>query len=130
MTNSLWNTFSEKLHNDRKNEFEIYWLIRRKATSSLWVGPVPRRGGSQETSKLSLCFCFGADPIDGRRKVVGQDPYPSMGGSGNRRLLLWEVPDPPGGETRERPLILCGTKSGMELAHTNKDKTRGHVHTC
>ncbi|KNH01389.1 hypothetical protein XU18_5178 [Perkinsela sp. CCAP 1560/4] len=54
-------------------------LTRWKATSSWWVGPVPRRGGSQEPSKLSSCFCFGADPIDGRRKVVGQDQYPSMG---------------------------------------------------
>ncbi|KNH05371.1 polygalacturonase inhibitor [Perkinsela sp. CCAP 1560/4] len=34
------------------------------------------------------------------------------GGSGNRRLLIWGIPDPPGGETRERPLILCGRKSG------------------
>ena len=35
------------------------------------------------------------------------------GGSGNRRLLPWGVPDPPGGETRECPLILCGLKHGM-----------------
>ncbi|KNH01753.1 hypothetical protein XU18_5121 [Perkinsela sp. CCAP 1560/4] len=54
-------------------------LTRQKATSSWWAGPVPRRGGSQEPLKLSSCFCFGADPIDGRRKVVGQDQYPSMG---------------------------------------------------
>ena len=48
-------------------------LIRRKATSSWWFGPVPRRGGSQEPSKLSSCFCLGADPIDSCREVVGQD---------------------------------------------------------
>ncbi|KNH05538.1 hypothetical protein XU18_3509 [Perkinsela sp. CCAP 1560/4] len=60
-------------------------LTRRKATSSWWVGPVPRRGGSQEPSKLSSCFRFGADPIDGRRKVVGWTSTHPWGGSGNRR---------------------------------------------
>ncbi|KNH07966.1 hypothetical protein XU18_1445 [Perkinsela sp. CCAP 1560/4] len=54
-------------------------LTRWKAASSWWVGLVPRRGGSQEPSKLSSCFCFGADPIDGHLFVVGQDQYPSMG---------------------------------------------------
>ena len=54
-------------------------LTRRKATSSWWIGPVPRRGRSQEPFKRLSCFCSGADPIDGRRKVVGQDQYPSMG---------------------------------------------------
>ena len=37
---------------------------------------MPRPGGSHEPSNLSSCFCFGADPTNGRRKVVGQGLYP------------------------------------------------------
>ncbi|KNH03742.1 hypothetical protein XU18_4937 [Perkinsela sp. CCAP 1560/4] len=78
-----------------------------------WVGSAPRREGSQEPSKLSSCFCFGADSIDGRRKVVGWISILLWRGLGDRRLFLWGISDPPGGETRERPLILCGLKRGM-----------------
>ena len=53
-------------------------IYRFYAGDDMFSGAI-RRGGSQEPSKLSSCFCFGADPIDGRRKVVGQDQHPSMG---------------------------------------------------
>ncbi|KNH06671.1 hypothetical protein XU18_2499 [Perkinsela sp. CCAP 1560/4] len=74
-----------------------------------------------------------ADPMEGYLFVVVWTSILSWGGSGNPRLLetaVWGIPDPSGGETREHPLILCGLKRGMQLAHTNKDKNRGRVHTC
>ncbi|KNH05988.1 hypothetical protein XU18_3082 [Perkinsela sp. CCAP 1560/4] len=39
----------------------------------------PVLGEAKNLLNPSLCFCFGADPIDGRRKVVGQHEYPSIG---------------------------------------------------
>ena len=57
---------------------------------------------------------FGADPIDGRRKVVGQDQYPSMGRFRKPPLVAMGGPGSSLGETRERPLILCGLKRGIE----------------
>ena len=51
-----------------------------KDTSPWWVGPVPQFWGKPRTfSNPSSCFCHGADPIDGHRKVVGQDQYPALG---------------------------------------------------
>ena len=61
--------------------------------------------------------------MDGHFFVVGQDQYPSMGRFRKPPFATMGVPDPPGGETRERSLILCSTKRGTKLAHTNKDKT-------
>ncbi|KNH09206.1 hypothetical protein XU18_0484 [Perkinsela sp. CCAP 1560/4] len=83
-----------KHHHKTEPQFlhNLVRLTRWKTTSSLWVGPVPRRGGSQETFTLSSCFCFGADPIDGRRKVVGQDQYLSVGRF--RRPLIVAKGDP------------------------------------
>ena len=61
----------------------------------------------------------------------GLDQYPSMGRFRKRPFVaMGGIPGPPGGETKERPLILCGLKHGMRLAHTKKDENRGHVHTC
>ena len=55
-------------------------LTRRKDTSPWWVGPVPQFWGKPRTFSNPLsCFCHGADPIDGHRKVVGQDQYPALG---------------------------------------------------
>ncbi|KNH08108.1 hypothetical protein XU18_1324 [Perkinsela sp. CCAP 1560/4] len=74
---------SPSSHKDLNNWIcqTVYFLLtRRKATSSWWIGPVPQFWGKPRTfSNPSSCFCHGADLIDGRRKVVGQDPYPSMG---------------------------------------------------
>ena len=72
----------------------------------------PAVGNAHFTANLG-----SANPTKGHLSVVGQDQYPALGGggggSGKRRFLPWGVPDPPGGETRERPLILCGLKHGM-----------------
>ena len=68
----------------------------------------PSFGGSQEPfSNPSSCFCHGADPIDGHRKVVGQDQYPALGEVQETAKLL------PRGESLwwrdegRRLLILC-----------------------
>ena len=51
-----------------------------KDTSPWWVGPVPQFLGKPRTFlNPSSCFCHNADPIDGHRKVVGQDEYPAVG---------------------------------------------------
>ena len=64
-------------------------LTRWKVISSWWAGIVPRLGGSQEPSKLSSCFCFGADPIDGRRKVVDEDQHLAMERFIRRQIQIW-----------------------------------------
>ncbi|KNH07013.1 hypothetical protein XU18_2284 [Perkinsela sp. CCAP 1560/4] len=104
-------------------------LNRWKSTSSWWVGPVPRRGEAKGPPKLSSCFCFGADPIDGRRKVVGLDQYPIAGRFRKPQIIPMGDPGPLG-ETRERLLIVCGTKRRTKLAHMKSAEKRGHVHTC
>ncbi|KNH05510.1 hypothetical protein XU18_3481 [Perkinsela sp. CCAP 1560/4] len=73
---------------------------------------------------------LSVDLMEGHLFVVGWTGTLSWGGSGNRRLLPWGIPDLPGVETRERPLILRGLKHGMRLAHMNRHKNRGRVHTC
>ncbi|KNH06251.1 hypothetical protein XU18_2756 [Perkinsela sp. CCAP 1560/4] len=100
-------------------------LTRRKATSSCWVGPVPRRGGSQEPSKLSSCFCFGADPIDGRRKVVGQDQHPSMGRFRKPPFLAMGDPVPPWWrDERTSTQSLWYEKRDEISPHEKRDKQR------
>ena len=56
---------------------------------------------------------LGADPMEGHLFVVGQDQYPSMGRFRKPPLVAMGIPDLPGGETRERPLILCGLRNRM-----------------
>ncbi|KNH08239.1 hypothetical protein XU18_1247 [Perkinsela sp. CCAP 1560/4] len=51
-----------------------------------------------------------------------------MGRFRKPRNIARGILGPPGGETGERPLILCGLKHGMELAQTNRHKNRVHVH--
>ncbi|KNH08406.1 hypothetical protein XU18_1070 [Perkinsela sp. CCAP 1560/4] len=105
---------------------------RRKDTSPWWVGPVPQFWGKPRTFlNPSSCFCHGADPIDGHRKVVGQDQYPALGEVRETAKLL------PRGESAwwrdegRRLLILClFSIRGMRLAHKNNAKSREHAHTC
>ena len=56
---------------------------------------------------------FSADPLEDHLFVVGQNQYPYMGRCRKPPFLAMGVPDRSGGETRERPLILCGLKHGM-----------------
>ncbi|KNH07421.1 hypothetical protein XU18_1953 [Perkinsela sp. CCAP 1560/4] len=51
---------------------------------------------------------FGDDPMEDHLVVVGWISTPPWGGSGDRQILPWGIPDFPGGETRERLRILCG----------------------
>ena len=103
-----------------------------KDTSPWWVGPVPQFWGKPRTFlNPSSCFCHGADPIDGHRKVVGQDQYPALGEVRETAKLLPRGESPWWRDERRHLLTLClYSIRGMRLAHTNNAKSREHAHTC
>ncbi|KNH07510.1 hypothetical protein XU18_2042 [Perkinsela sp. CCAP 1560/4] len=107
-------------------------LTRRKDTSPWWVGPVPQFLGKPRTfSNPSSCFCHGADPIDGHRKVVGQDQYPALGEVRETAKLFPRGESPWWRDEGRHLLILClFSIRGMRLAHMNNAKSREHAHTC
>ena len=79
-----------------------------KDTSPWWVGPVPQFWGKPRTfSNPSSCFCHGADPIDGHRKVVGQDQYPALGEVRETAKLLPRGESPWWRDEGRHLLILC-----------------------
>ena len=83
-------------------------LTRRKDTSPWWVGPVPQFWGKPRTFlNPSSCFCHGADPIDGHRKVVGQDQYPALGEVRETAKLLPRGESPWWRDEGRHLLILC-----------------------
>ena len=83
-------------------------LTRRKDTSPWWVGPVPQFWGKPRTFlNPSSCFCHGADPIDGHRKVVGQDQYPALGEVRETAKLLPRGESPWWRDDGRHLLILC-----------------------
>ena len=94
-------------------------LARRKDTSPWWVGPVPQFWGKPRTFlNPSSCFCHGADPIDGHRKVVGQDQYPALGEVRETAKLLPRGESPWWRDEGRHLLILClFSIRGMRLAH-------------
>ena len=55
----------------------------------------------------SSCFCHGADPIDGHRKVVGQDQYPALGEVRETAKLLPRGESPWWRDEGRHLLILC-----------------------
>ena len=75
------NTFRGKISLEHlPKRLHTFGFERNQLEATLWwVGLVPRFVGSQDPFKPSSCFCHGADPIDGHRKVVGQDEYPALG---------------------------------------------------
>ena len=103
-----------------------------KDTSPWWVGPVPQFWGKPRTFlNPSSCFCHGADPIDGHRKVVGQDQYPALGEVRETAKLLPRGESPWWRDERRHLLILClFSIRGMRLAHMHNAKSREHAHTC
>ncbi|KNH04162.1 leucine-rich repeat protein [Perkinsela sp. CCAP 1560/4] len=107
-------------------------LTRRKDTSPWWVGPVPQFWGKPRTFSNPLsCFCHGADPIDGHRKVVGQDQYPALGEVRETAKLLPRGESPWWRDEGRHLLILClFSIRGMRLAHMHNAKSREHAHTC
>ena len=107
-------------------------LSRRKDTSPWWVGPVPQFWGKPRTFlNPSSCFCHGADPIDGHRKVVGQDQYPALGEVRETAKLLPRGESPWWRDEGRHLLILClFSIRGMRLAHMHNAKSREHAHTC
>ena len=107
-------------------------MTRRKDTSPWWVGPVPQFWGKPRTFlNPSSCFCHGADPIDGHRKVVGQDQYPALGEVRETAKLLPRGESPWWRDEGRHLLILClFSIRGMRLAHKNNAKSREHAHTC
>ncbi|KNH09096.1 hypothetical protein XU18_0606 [Perkinsela sp. CCAP 1560/4] len=107
-------------------------LTRRKDTSPWWVGPVPQFWGKPRTFlNPSSCFCHGADPIDGHRKVVGQDQYPALGEVRETAKLLPRGESPWWRDEGRHLLILClFSIRGMRLAHMHNAKSREHAHTC
>ena len=107
-------------------------LTRRKDTSPWWVGPVPQFWGKPRTFlNPSSCFCHGADPIDGHRKVVGQDQYPALGEVRETAKLLPREESPWWRDEGRHLLILClFSIRGMRLAHMHNAKSREHAHTC
>ena len=79
----------------------------------------------------SSCFCHGADPIDGHRKVVGQDQYPALGEVRETAKLLPRGQSPWWRDEGRHLLILClFSIRGMRLAHMHNAKSREHAHTC
>ncbi|KNH07233.1 hypothetical protein XU18_2096, partial [Perkinsela sp. CCAP 1560/4] len=77
------------------------------------------------------CFCHGADPIDGHRKVVGQDQYPALGEVRETAKLLPRGQSPWWRDEGRHLLILClFSIRGMRLAHMHNAKSREHAHTC
>ena len=87
---------------------EDYFTTRRKDTSPWWVGPVPQFWGKPRTFlNPSSCFCHGADPIDGHRKVVGQDQYPALGEVRETAKLLPREQSPWWRDVGRHLLILC-----------------------
>ena len=90
-----------------------------KDTSPWWVGPVPQFWGKPRTFSNPLsCFCHGADPIDGHRKVVGQDQYPALGEVRETAKLLPRGQSPWWRDEGRHLLILClFSIRGMRLAH-------------
>ena len=74
----------------------------------------PGLGGSQEPFQTPRRVSVMAPTLStaAERWWVRTRTHP-WGGSGDRRFLPWGIPDPPGGETRESPLIICGSKHGM-----------------
>ena len=79
-----------------------------KDTSPWWVGPVPQFWGKPRTFSNPLsCFCHGADPIDGHRKVVGQDQYPALGEVRETAKLLPRGQSPWWRDEGRHLLILC-----------------------
>ena len=89
-------------------ETNCFLLTRRKDTSPWWVGPVPQFWGKPRTfSNPSSCFCHGADPIDGHRKVVGQDQYPALGEVRETAKLLPRGESPWWRDEGRHLLILC-----------------------
>ena len=105
---------------------------RRKDTSPWWVGPVPQFWGKPRTFlNPSSCFCHGADPIDGHRKVVGQDQYPALGEVRETAKLLPRGESPWWRDEGRHLLILClFSIRGMRIAHMHNAKSREHAHTC
>ena len=103
-----------------------------KDTSPWWVGPVPQFWGKPRTFSNPLsCFCHGADPIDGHRKVVGQDQYPALGEVRETAKLLPRGQSPWWRDEGRHLLILClFSIRGMRLAHMHNAKSREHAHTC
>ena len=103
-----------------------------KDTSPWWVGPVPQFWGKPRTFSNPLsCFCHGADPIDGHRKVVGQDQYPALGEVRETAKLLPRGQSPWWRDEGRHLLILClFSIRGMRLAHMYNAKSREHAHTC
>ena len=103
-----------------------------KDTSPWWVGPVPQFWGKPRTFSNPLsCFCHGADPIDGHRKVVGQDQYPALGEVRETAKLLPRGESPWWRDEGRHLLILClFSIRGMRLAHMHNAKSREHAHTC
>ena len=87
---------------------EDYFTTRRKDTSPWCVGPVPQFWGKPRTFSNPLsCFCHGADPIDGHRKVVGQDQYPALGEVWETAKLLPRGESPWWRDKGRHLLILC-----------------------
>ena len=106
-------------------------LTRRKDTSPWWVGPVPQFWGKPRTfSNPSSCFCHGADPIDGHRKVVGQDQYPALGEVRETAKLLPRGQSPWWRDEGRHLLILCCFNPRDEISPHDNAKSREHAHTC
>ena len=107
------------------------WLTRRKDTSPWWVGPVPQFWGKPRTFlNPSSCFCHGADPIDGHRKVVGQDQYPALGEVRETVKLLPRGQSPWWRDEGRHLLILCCFNPRDEISPHDNAKSREHAHTC
>ena len=106
-------------------------LTRRKDTSPWWVGPVPQFLGKPRTfSNPSSCFCHGADPIDGHRKVVGQDQYPALGEVRETAKLLPRGESPWWRDEGRHLLILCCFNPRDQISPHDNAKSGEHAHTC